>query len=246
MSVSTFVVTWVLAVMMFAAFVQSVGGFGFALMAVPLAALAVDLRIAVVTVSLGSLFNVCILYLRTRRNIDRELAKRFNLPALMGMPIGVAVLTLVDQRLLKVVLGSLIVVATMALMRGAANMTPRRWLELLAGFLSGILSTATGTNGPPLVLASQMRGLAPAAFRATLAFTFLVSGAVSMAIFVATGLVTVTELVLAAVAIPLILCGQYLGTRAQVVFHGRRFDLLVYALLLLSGVSVGLSGLLGS
>jgi len=31
-----------------------------------------------------------------------------------------------------------------------------------------------------------------------------------------------------------------------VLFHGRRFDRLVYMLLLLSGVSVGLSGLLGS
>ncbi len=238
-------VAWVLAVMLFAAFVQSVGGFGFSLMAVPLAALAIDLQTAVITVSLGSLFNVCILCWRTRRDVDRGLAKRFNVPALFGMPIGLAVLTLVSQRPLKVVLGAVIIVATVALMRGAANLTPRPWLEVLAGWLSGILSTATGTNGPPLVLASQMRGLAPDTFRATLAFTFAVSGAVSMVIFVAARLVTSTELLLAASAIPLILCGQYLGTRAQPLFHGRRFDRLVYVLLLLSGVSVGLSGVLG-
>lgn len=238
-------VAWVLAVMLFAAFVQSVGGFGFSLMAVPLAALAIDLQTAVITVSLGSLFNVCILCWRTRRDVDRSLAKRFNVPALFGMPIGLAVLTLVGQRPLKVVLGAVIIVATVALMRGAANSTPRRWLEVLAGWLSGILSTATGTNGPPLVLASQMRGLAPDTFRATLAFTFTVSGAVSMVIFVTARLVTSTELLLAAAAIPLILCGQWLGTRAQPLFHGRRFDRLVYALLLLSGVSVGLSGVLG-
>lgn len=238
-------VAWVLAVMLFAAFVQSVGGFGFSLMAVPLAALAIDLQTAVITVSLGSLFNVCILCWRTRRDVDRGLAKRFNVPALFGMPIGLAVLTLVSQRPLKVVLGAVIIVATVALMRGAANLTPRPWLEVLAGWLSGILSTATGTNGPPLVLASQMRGLTPDTFRATLAFTFAVSGAVSMVIFVAAGLVTSAELLLAAAAIPLILCGQYLGTHAQPLFHGRRFDRLVYALLLLSGVSVGLSGVFG-
>ena len=243
---SPFDVAWVLGVMLFAAFVQSVGGFGFALMAVPLAALAIDLQTAVITVSLGSLFNVCILCWRTRLDIDRGLAKRFTVPALFGMPIGVAVLTLVEQRPLKVVLGAVIIVATGALMRGAANLTPRRWLEVLAGWLSGILSTATGTNGPPLVLALQMRRLTPDAFRATLAFTFMVSGAVSMAIFVVAQLVTGTEILLSATAIPLILCGQYLGTRAQVLIHGRRFDRLVYMLLLLSGVSVGLSGLLGS
>ena len=241
-----FDVAWVLAVMLFAAFVQSVGGFGFALMAVPLAALAIDLQTAVITVSIGSLFNVCILCWRTRLDVDRGLAKRFTVPALFGMPIGVAVLTLVDQRQLKVALGAVIIVATAALMRGAANLTPRRWLEVLAGWLSGILSTATGTNGPPLVLASRMRRLTPNVFRATLAFTFMVSGAVSMAIFVVARLVSGTEILLSATAIPLILCGQYLGTRAQVLFHGRRFDQLVYMLLLLSGVSVGLSGLLGS
>ena len=99
---SPFEIAWVLGVMLFAAFVQSVGGFGFALMAVPLAALAIDLQTAVITVSLGSLFNVCILFWRTRLDVDRGLAKRFTVPALFGMPIGVAVLTLVDQRPLKV------------------------------------------------------------------------------------------------------------------------------------------------
>lgn len=238
-------VLWVLAVMLFAAFVQSVGGFGFSLMAVPLTALAIDLQTAVITVSLGSLFNVTILCWRTRRDIDRLLARRFNVPALLGMPIGLAVLTLMDQRPLKVVLGVVIIVATVALMRGAANIAPRAWIEILAGWLSGILSTATGTNGPPLVLATQMRGLSPDVFRATLAFTFTISGAVSMVIFVVAQLVTRNELLLAAAAIPLILCGQYLGTRAQTLFLGRRFDRLVYGLLLLSGASVGLSGALG-
>ena len=43
-------IVWVLAVMMFAALVQSLGGFGFALLAVPLAALAIDLKVAVIAV----------------------------------------------------------------------------------------------------------------------------------------------------------------------------------------------------
>jgi uncharacterized membrane protein YfcA len=123
-------------------------------------------------------------------------------------------------------------------------MAPRSWLEMIAGFTSGILSTATGTNGPPLVLASQMRGLAPAAFRATLSFTFTVSGTISMVMFVAAGLVTRDEVLLTLAGVPLILLGQRTGLRLQPVFAGRRFEMLVYVLLLASGVSVGLSGLL--
>jgi uncharacterized membrane protein YfcA len=230
--------------MLFAALVQSVGGFGFALLAVPLAAIGTELQTAVIVVGLGSLLNVVILSWRTRREIDRSLARRFNVPAVIGMPIGLAALTLVDQRPLKMALGIVIIVATVALQRGAANVAPRAWLEVLAGFASGILSTATGTNGPPLVLASQMRGLAPDAFRATLSFTFAVSGTISMVMFVAAGLVARDEIVLTVAGVPAILLGQRAGLRLQPVFSGRRFDTLVYGLLLVSGVSVGVSGLL--
>jgi len=242
--VSSAAVAWVLAVMLFAALVQSVGGFGFALLAVPLAAIGTELQTAVIVVGLGSLLNVVILSWRTRREIDRSLARRFNVPAVIGMPIGLAALTLVDQRPLKMALGIVIIVATVALLRGAANVAPRAWLEVLAGFASGILSTATGTNGPPLVLASQMRGLAPDAFRATLSFTFAVSGTISMVMFVAAGLVARDEIVLTVAGVPVILLGQRAGLRLQPVFSGRRFDTLVYGLLLVSGVSVGVSGLL--
>jgi uncharacterized membrane protein YfcA len=230
--------------MLFAALVQSVGGFGFALLAVPLAAIGTELQTAVIVVGLGSLLNVVILSWRTRREIDRSLARRFNVPAVIGMPIGLAALTLVDERPLKMALGIVIIVATVALLRGAANVAPRAWLEVLAGFASGILSTATGTNGPPLVLASQMRGLAPDAFRATLSFTFAVSGTISMVMFVAAGLVARDEIVLTVAGVPVILLGQRAGLRLQPVFSGRRFDSLVYGLLLVSGVSVGVSGLL--
>ena len=241
---SPYGIVWVSGVILAAAFVQSVGGFGFSLMAVPLAALAIDLDTAVITVSLGSLFNVTILFWQSRRDIDRALARRFNVSAIVGMPLGLAVLILVSQRPLKIALGASIIVATVGLMRGAGTIAPRRTYDVLAGWLSGVLSTATGTNGPPLVLAAQMRGLAPDAFRATLAFTFVVSGAVSMVLFVAAGLVGGGEVALAVGAIPLIICGQRLGMRAQPVFSGRRFGRLVYGLLFVSGLSVGISGLL--
>lgn len=237
-------IVWVLAVMMFAAFVQSLGGFGFALLAVPLAALAIDLKVAVIAVSIGSLFNTAILSIRTRRDINRELAVRFNVPALFGMPIGLAILANVAQRPMKTVLGVIIIVATLALMRGTTDLKPRRGIEVLSGWLAGILSTATGTNGPPLVLASQMRGLAPTTFRATLAFTFSISGALSVALFAVSGLISRPAVWLAIAAVPLILVGQRVGLHLQTRVVGVRFDRLVYGLLLLSGVSVGLSGLL--
>ena len=231
--------------MMFAAFVQSVGGFGFALIAVPLAAIAVDLPTAVVAVSICSLFNVVILCWRTRREVDRGLAVRFNIPAVLGMPFGFMILTNVDQQSLKIALGIIIVFATIALMRGWSSLKPSVVIDVIAGASSGVLSTATGTNGPPLVIASQIRRLAAPVFRATLAFTFAVTGAITLLLYIVAGLVTRREVVLASAAVPLILIGQFLGLKLQTWFAGTRFDRLVSLLLLASGVSVGLSGVLG-
>ena len=244
---------WVLAVMLFAALVQAVGGFGFALMAVPLAAIAVDLELAVIAVSIGSLFNVTMLCVRTIRQVDREVAVRLNVAAFLGMPIGLAVLEFTPQRPLKISLGVVIVIATFALMRGSAGLrtreggrpTPRRWIELAAGAISGVLSTATGTNGPPLVLALQMRKVSPEVFRATLAFTFAVSGAISMALFVGAGMVTRHAVFLAAMAVPLIVVGQRVGLHLQSQLSEKRFNRLVYVLLFVSGISVAASGLIG-
>jgi len=108
-----------------------------------------------------------------------------------------------------------------------------------------VLSTATGTNGPPLVLALQMRKVSPEVFRATLAFTFAVSGAISMALFVGAGMVTRHAVFLAAMAVPLIVVGQRVGLQLQSQLSEKRFNRLVYVLLFVSGVSVAVSGLIG-
>ena len=50
---STAAIVWCLGVMMLAALVQSVGGFGFALLAVPLAAIVIGLTTAVIAVSIA-------------------------------------------------------------------------------------------------------------------------------------------------------------------------------------------------
>jgi uncharacterized membrane protein YfcA len=239
---STGQVVWCLAVLTFAAFVQSVGGFGFALMAVPLSAIVIDLTTAVIAVSIASVINVTLLLWRTYTDIDRGLAWRFNLPSLFGMPLGIAVLVYVPQRELKVVLGVVIIVATLLLMRGVRRVTPRKWVEVLAGWISGVLATSTGTNGPPLVMAAQMRGLDADTFRATLSFTFVVSGPISLVFFAVAGRMSQAAIALALGSIPLIVLGQQLGLRVRPRVHGTTFERLVYVLLLLSGISVAGSG----
>ena len=63
-------IVWCLLVFAAAAFVQSVGGFGFTLFGVPLMALAIPLPQAVVAGSIASFVNVVTLSLRTFKQVD--------------------------------------------------------------------------------------------------------------------------------------------------------------------------------
>jgi uncharacterized membrane protein YfcA len=119
----------------------------------------------------------------------------------------------------------------------AAGFAPRasgRLAEVLTGGLAGVLSTSTGMNGPPIVLWLQQRGLAPESFRGALAGFFLVSGTVSLAAFLATGVVTRPALLLSAVTLPAVLVGHRIGARLASRIPAERFRRLVLALLALT------------
>jgi uncharacterized membrane protein YfcA len=242
---STGQVVWCLAVFAVAACVQSIGGFGFSLFAVPLMALAIDLPDAVIAGSIASLANVVVLSLRSLADVDWSVTRRFNFPALLGMPLGLWVLVHADEGLLKVGLGVVIVVLIMVLMRTRAKNQPRPIVEVVAGLCSGVLSTSTSTNGPPLVFAAQLRGMQPDQFRATLSFTFALQGAISLAAFVIAGEASREAVLVALLGLPLVAVGQWLGVRIRPRVHGKRFEQLVYVLLGLSAVSVSWSGLFG-
>lgn len=242
---STGQLVWCLAVFVVAACVQSIGGFGFSLFAVPLMALAIDLPDAVVAGSIASLANVVVLSFRSRADVEWSVVRRFNVPALFGMPLGLWVLVHVDEGLLKVALGIVIVVLIVVLMRTRTTKQPRPIVEVVAGWCSGVLSTSTSTNGPPLVFAAQLRGMPPDQFRATLSFTFVLQGSISLAAFVLADEVSREALLVALWGLPLVAAGQWLGVRIRPRVRDRRFVRLVYVLLGLSALSVSWSGLFG-
>lgn len=240
---TTIQIVWCLAVFFAAAVVQSVGGFGFALFAVPLMALAIDLPLAVIAASIASLVNVVGLCIRSYRDIDWSATKRLNIPAIFGMPIGLYALVNVDEGSLKVALGLIIMLLIIVLLRTKSRPRHSSAVDVIAGFCSGVLATSTSTNGPPLVFAAQLRGLSPPIFRATMSASFVVQGSLSLLFFFAAGEVTRRALLLAVVGLPLVAIGQWLGVRVRPRVDGTRFTKLVYGLLALSALSVMWSGI---
>jgi uncharacterized membrane protein YfcA len=226
----------VVAVAVFiAAFVQMLAGFGFALLAMPIMTLAIPVEEGVVVVAILGLLTSSWQSIHLRHDTERGLAARLTLASIVGMPLGLVILNVVDDTTLRVVLGISVLVATLLLARRLNLSHVGPVLDGACGFVSGVLNTSLGTNGPPLVFDLQSRGLDPYRFRATIATVFVASNVVALTLFSLDDKITDDGLRAAAVALPAWVLGQALGWPARRHVHGERFRWLVLALLFAAG-----------
>jgi len=204
------------ATVAFAATIQATMGFGFALVAVPIIAVADDPKVAVVAITaIGvpmTLWNT----IRWRAHLRVGAMTTVVGASLIGMPIGALILARAPDPALTFAIGIVVLGLTAWLWRGL-QLPPGPRTEIAAGIASGALGTSTGTNGPPLVIAFQATGMERDAFRATLAGCFFVQGVAFV------------------VGVPAIVAGTLGGKRLSTRLHGRAFRVAVLTLLGLSG-----------
>jgi uncharacterized membrane protein YfcA len=230
-------VIWVATALIvaFAAATQSITGFGFALIVVPGLTLLLGPKVAVVAMSSIGVPLVIWNAIRWRRDILWREALTTSVAALVGMPIGLVVLTRANDQLLTAIIGLTILALTVWLWRGL-TLPDGRNTQVAAGFASGTLATSVGTNGPPLVIAFQAVGLEPAAFRATLQACFVGQGSIALALFWTQGLVVHDVGIAFLAGAPAAVIGALLGDRFAPRVHAGPFRTWVLVLLALSGV----------
>lgn len=227
----------VACIVLFAALIQSVSGFGFALMSVPLMVLIIDLRVAVVVSALIGTLSAGGQAWQMRNQQDRILTRRFIISSCIGAPFGLAAFVWVPQDVLKVVLGVAVLFGVVVLSRGLDMRSTHHSFDWLMGVLSGVLLMATSTNGPPLVFTLHARRINPQTFRATLNSVFAITGIISIGLFLVSGKMSSQILIISVIAIPIMIVGVYLGTLLRRVIAPERFRLIVLVLLTASGVS---------
>ena len=165
-----------------AAAAQAVTGFGFALLAVPLLALVTPVNIAVVVGSIASLAMSAVTATRDRAHVQWRTTAVIVAVAIVAMPLGLYLLVALPASALTALVGVVVLVSTFLVWLRPAVPEGRGTLTCI-GLLVGVLTTATGTNGPPLVAAFQSLGYDKQAFRATIAAIFVGCGIVSIAFF---------------------------------------------------------------
>ena len=229
-----------------AACAQMVSGFGFALMAVPLMGLAIDVKTAVVISTICGTASNTYQAITESRHRDPRLVKVLVVSSFIGMPFGVVLLDRVDVEALQITIGVVVLLAIVAVVARpkAEHVQGGTTLEAAAGLVSGVLATATSTNGPPLVLLLRSKGLSPDQFRATINTVFSIIALTTVGVFAFSGRIDSKVLAGSLVGLPGLVVGMALGARIRGWLSVDVFWRIVLGLLLVTATSSILSGAL--
>jgi uncharacterized membrane protein YfcA len=220
-------------IVLVAAAVQAATGFGFSLVAVPLLTLATGPRLAIVALALPALLLSSITVTRDRGHVRWRTVAALLTTVVAGMPIGLLLLHLLDDRALSVLVAVAVVSCAVLVWRNPR--LPRGFAPIAAaGLTAGVLSTAAGPNGPPLIAAMQTMGYGPRELRGTLAAVFSLGGVLGIGGFALTGALTGRAALLGAVAAPAVLLGWWIGNHLFVRIDAARFRQAVLVILVAS------------
>lgn len=196
-----------------ASVVRGFTGFGFGLASVPLLSIALPparvvpfVAILQVLVGLGGLPGAVRL---TKWRALLGLAPGL----LLGMPLGLLVLTRFRPNNARLVIGILIAASVFALWRRVRLPPhPSNKLALGVGVLSGAMNGVAAMGGAPVVVYLLALELEPAIVRATSIVWFLFSSLVTSGTMTARGLVDSEILLWSATSVPVLFVGTWLGS----------------------------------
>ncbi len=234
----------VIGVVLVASILQRVSGFGFALVATSLLALAMPVSDAVVILSFVSIPSTTLTWRQLGDHADSAQLRRLIAWTLPGLPLGLIVHATVPDRPMRLILALVILLAVALLVTGWS--VPVRHVavaDAAAGFVAGVLNTSTGTNGPPLVFDLASQGVGPDRMRATLSGVFAFSGVATVALFAVEGSLDAKALVIGATAMPFAVVGQLIGTRVSARVSEPMFRRMTFVLLVATATSTGVKAL---
>lgn len=231
---------------MFAGFLQTITGFGYALAAVPLLMFFMNPKDAVMLVLITGVFLKALMIYRTRTDGNfRDIMPLFVASVIGALP-GSYVLKVASDETAKIFVGVILVIAALAMAREYHVEFKRpKLVEGLVGITSGFLGSTTSFSGPPIVFYMLNDTSANKDnIRANLARFFVLGNIVSIVLGYYFGTLHLAQLTTdIIISLPALVIGFWLGDKLFSRMDAAAFRRLALWVISLSGLmSVG-SGL---
>jgi len=213
--------------------VQSLTGFGMAVIAAPILVLINPDYLPAPILALGCVLSLlnCARYRHRMHFGNTRLALSGRVP---GAALGIWLLALLPQSFFFLSFSLLIILSViLSYHHFSVSQSPRNLL--IAGFFSGLMGTTTSVGGPPMALAYQNSELSTA--RAELGLFFLLGTLMSLCFLLLSGNFSHRQLLLTLPLLPAVLAGFWLSLKLDKRFQAHYLKPLI-ALLSLSASAV--------
>ncbi len=228
----------ILIILFCSSLIRSTFGFGDALIAMPLLAFFLELRVATPLVALIAFTLGILILLGNFRHIEIRCAWRLILSSAFGIPIGLLLLKGSFENLLKIVLAILIMAFALYQLFQPRLPRIRERNAFWFGFIAGILGGAYNTNGPPVIVYGTLRRWTPQSFRATLQGYFVTTSLFILMGHALGGLWTAEVLQIYLLAIPILLLALFGGRHIHQRIPAAKFNRYIYGLLICIGLAL--------
>jgi uncharacterized protein len=203
---------WLMLAGFAAAWVRGYAGFGFAAVLISAGALVTSpLRLVAVAI-LADLVMTGQMWPGLRRQIDWPRAVTLFLGALVGLPLGLWVLTGVSEAAMRLMVSGWVLAMGLVLLRGWVLRIGGRGVVLGTGVISGA-ANAAAVGGLPVVALLAAQAIPAAVFRATLVAYFLLLDLWTLPLLYWFGLFDADTLVGLLVLTPAFVAGTWTGSR---------------------------------
>ena len=225
-----------LALLFFAEVLGTIGGFGSSMLVMPLAGWFLPFDQALGLTAVFHVFSNAAKIILFRQGVDRRLLVWLGVPAVIGVIIGARVTVHLDERLLSVVLGSLLMVMGLGLLiKEEWRLRATRGNALTGGAISGFIAGVAGTGGAVRGITLAAFALEKSAFVATSAWIDMGVDLSRSVVYASNGFVT-REVLLCLPAMALIsVLGSWLGKMALTRMEQGQFRRVVLALVIIMG-----------
>ena len=225
------------ALLCLCAFIRSAISFGDALLAIPLLGMIMSLSTASPVVALAGLVMSLSILVANQEMVDFPSAWRLIVASLIGIPFGVLLLHYAPERVVKCLLGLVLVVyGVYSLITPALPHLQHEKYAFPFGFIAGILGGAYNTSGPPVVIYGTLRRWSPDYFRATMQCYFLFTYLATIVGHGVAGLLTPLVIELFLWALPGVALGMYWGGKVHRMIPRRVFSRVLFSILVVIGV----------
>lgn len=233
----------VLCVVFLGSLTRAIFGFGDSVVAMPLLALLpLPLHTSISLIGLMGLTVAIFTVLKGWKKIDRSVLLILSISTLVGIPIGLYLVTAVSQSTVTRILGVfLLFYGVYSLIKQRFHMElpekikSSRWLPVPFGFLAGMLGSAYNMNGIPIVVYGTFRDWDMEVFMGTLQTHFVISSSFIILGQALGGLWSPDLYSLYFLSIPVIFFASKIGLAIQRKISVHRFETLLFLFIVFLG-----------